>query len=313
MPPYTLLDLKHAYARNENITRMLREQSGSNSNDQSAILIAYDLQAGSYVRALFDPQLRAVAERYAESMARILSPLNARSVLEPGTGEATTLQMVLSRLGLPPATPILGFDISWSRCHVGRRYLDAHGIQANLFVGELEAIPLPDGAADVVFTSHAVEPNYGREEEILRELYRVAGRFLVLFEPCYELAAPAARIRMEQHGYCRGLRATAERMGCKVMEYRLIETPINPLNPTAVMVIEKGTEAPRALMPAFHCPSCRQRLTGTGGAYYCAAEGLAYPILNDLPCLARHNAILATHFLDKEIDPPGKPGSSPGP
>src|SRR5262249_39646285 len=161
----------------------------------------------------------------------------------------TTLQKVVSRLNLPTGAPILGYDISWSRCHVGRRHLEAHGIKTNLFVGELEAIPLPECAVDVVFTSHAVEPNYGREAEILSELYRVAGRFLVLFEPCYELASPEARSRMEHHGYCRGLRETAERMGCKVIAHRLIDTPINPLNPTAVMVIEKGADVSGAFMP----------------------------------------------------------------
>jgi len=169
---------------------------------------------------------------------------------------------------------------------------------ANLFVGELEAIPLPDGAADVVFTSHAVEPNHGREAEILSELYRVAGRFLVLFEPCYEWASPDGRIRMEHHGYCRGLRETAERMGWNVIAHRLIDSEINPLNPTAVLVIEKRSEESSAIMPAFHCPSCRHPLTLAKGAYFCAAEGLAYPILDNIPCLARHNAILASQFLD---------------
>ena len=231
-------------------------------------------------------------------MASVLLPLKVRSLLEPGTGEATTLEMVVSRLNLPQGTPILGYDISWSRVHFGRRHLEAHGIMANLFVGELEAIPLPDDAADVVFTSHAVESNYGREAEILSELYRVAGRFLVLFEPCYELASPDARARMEHHGYCRGLRETAEQMGWNVIAHRLIDTPLNPLNPTAVLVIEKRAEESTAILPPFHCPSCRHPLTLATGAYYCASEGLAYPILDDIPCLARHNAILATHFLD---------------
>jgi uncharacterized protein YbaR (Trm112 family) len=111
---------------------------------------------------------------------------------------------------------------------------------------------------------------------------------------------------MEHHGYCRGLRETAERMGCAVIEHRMIDHPFNPLNPTAVMVIKKGTEESSGLLPAFHCPSCRQPLTSVRGVYYCAAEGLAYPVLDDIPCLARHNAILASHFLDDRIDPSGE-------
>ena len=202
-------------------------------------------------------------------------------------------------MNLTLGTPILGYDISWSRVDVGRRYLKAHGIPAKLFVGELEAIPLSDNAVDVVFTSHAVEPNHGREAEILTELYRVAGRFLVLFEPCYELASPDARARMEHYGYCRGLRETAERMGWNVIAHRLIESPINPLNPTAVLVIEKAAEECGAIMPEYHCPSCRHPLVLAKEFYYCAAEGLAYPILDQIPCLSRPTAILATRLLDE--------------
>jgi uncharacterized protein YbaR (Trm112 family) len=308
MQRYSLMDLKDAYARNENITRILRERSGSSSNDQSAILIAYDLQAGSYVQALDNPHHRKAVERYAETIASVLSPLNARSLLEPGTGDATMLGNVVPRLNLPAGTPILGYDISWSRCHTGRAYLRSQGTKASLFVGELEAIPLPDSAVDVVFTSHAIEPNYRREAEILSELYRVAGRFLVLFEPCYELASAEARARMEHHGYCRGLHETAQRLGCKVTAYHLIDNPINPLNPTALILIEKATGESRAFMPPFYCPSCHHPLTSAKGAYYCAAEGLAYPILDDIPCLARHNAILATHFLH-DYQPAGATGT----
>ncbi len=100
MQNHSLLDLKKAYARNENITRTLREQSGSDTNDQSAILIAYDLQAGSYVQALDNPDHLRAFERYTDAIATVLLPLDARSLLEPGTGEATTLQKVASRLNL---------------------------------------------------------------------------------------------------------------------------------------------------------------------------------------------------------------------
>jgi hypothetical protein len=299
MPHPTLVDLKAAYARNENITRLLREPNGLGTNDPSAILIAYDLQAGSYVRALDDRDYHEAHGRYADAIAAVLAPLRPRSLLEPGVGEATTLRAVLSRIVLPPRVAIFGFDLSWSRIHVGRLHCEAGKVTASLFVGELEAIPLPDGAADVVYTSHAVEPNHGREAEILSELYRVTGRYLVLFEPSYELASPEARSRMESHGYCRGLRQTAERMGWKVLAHELLTVSLNPLNPTGVLVIEKQTvEGDITSRGGFACPSCRGRLSPAQGAHFCATEGLAYPTLRDIPCLARHNAVLASRFLD---------------
>ena len=257
MPTPSLVDLKAAYDRNENITRVLRDADGLATNTPSAIEIAYDLQAGSYVRALDDPAYREVHERYAEALAAVLTPLQPTCVLEAGVGEATTLRSVLPRLGLAPGAGVFGFDLSWSRIHVARRHCEQGGVAANLFLGEMGAIPLPDGAVDVVFTSHAIEPNRGREAELLSELFRVTGRYLALFEPGYELASPESRARMDSHAYCRGLRDIAGRLG-KVMDYRLLPVTTNPLNPTAVLLIEKSTTA-AAKASAFVCPSCRGR------------------------------------------------------
>ena len=64
----SLIDLKLAYTRNENITRILRESAESAVNDQSAILIAYDFQAGSYVQALDDPTHRSLVEKYTDAI-----------------------------------------------------------------------------------------------------------------------------------------------------------------------------------------------------------------------------------------------------
>jgi hypothetical protein len=168
-----------------------------------------------------------------------------------------------------------GCDISWSRIHVGR----SHFRPATLFVSELEALPLADDSMDVVYTSHAIEPNWGRESVILAELYRVAGRYLVLFEPSYELASAQARARMDAHGYCRGLREMAEQLNFDVIEHRLIDCPMNPLNPTALLLIEKRMTRQADGNPAFFCPSCRGPLVTDADCYFCPAEGLVYPTL----------------------------------
>ncbi len=293
-----LTDLKAAYARNENITQILRGPSGTAINDQASILISYDLQAGSYIEALHDPAHRQAVARYADAVAQTLAPLRPRSLLEPGTGEATMLSEILRRLSLPEGSPVRAFDISWSRVHLGRGYLGAKGQSADLFAGELEAIALPDDAADVVFTSHAVEPNHGREAEILAELYRVTGRFLVLFEPSYEFASPEARARMEEHRYCRGLPDIAEKLGGKVRKHKLLGTALNPLNPTGVLVVEKQPLRGVQADAGFACPSCRAALLPSEGAFFCKAEGLAYPVLRGIPCLCRHNAVLASRYLE---------------
>ena len=56
----------------------------------------------------------------------------------------------------------------------------------NAFCGDLLHIPLCSNSIDVVITSHAIEPNGGKETKILKELLRVCKKHLILFEPSYE-------------------------------------------------------------------------------------------------------------------------------
>jgi histidinol-phosphate/aromatic aminotransferase/cobyric acid decarboxylase-like protein len=105
------------------------------------------------------------------------------------------------------------------------------------FRAELAAIPLSDNSVDVVTTNHAIEPNGGREVEILFELLRIAKRKIVLFEPCYEIATDEGKARMRQHGYVRDLRGHLEELGAKVESLTPLKTVHNPLNPTACIVV----------------------------------------------------------------------------
>ena len=292
-----LAELKRAYARGENITRLLRESSGRAINEQEAILIAYDLQAGSYVANLEKPEARAHLAAYSAELAALLCELNPRSLLEAGVGEATTLRATVAAMGRAVPPEIFGFDLSWSRIHVARRHwAENDAPPAQFFVGELEAIPLPDDSVDVVFTSHAIEPNHGREREILAELYRVSRRHLVLLEPGYELADTEARARMDAHGYCRGLADIARENDWTLRTHRLFGTSSNPLNPTALLHIEKPCADPAPRAVEFVCPNCRAPLAHVDGHWFCGREGVVFPVLREIPCLLRAHAILASHF-----------------
>src|SRR5262245_20294137 len=106
----SLIELKAAYDRGENIMRLLREHRGETENNQLSILLAYDLQAGSYVAALESPTVREAHTRYVRSIAAVLDDLRPKSLLDAGCGEATTLTSVLREMRYPPAR-VLGFDL----------------------------------------------------------------------------------------------------------------------------------------------------------------------------------------------------------
>lgn len=272
----------------------LRKTNDAKKNSIEAIKISYDLQAGTYIQS-YKNNLEFNA-KYTGAIASILESLGTHdSILEAGVGEATTLANVVEKLNLKPKRSC-GFDISWSRINYARKFAESKGMSPEwLFTGDLFRVPLADNSIDIVYTSHSIEPNGGREEEAIKELYRVCSRYLVLLEPAYELASDEAKARMEHHGYVRGLKETAEKLGYKIKEYRLFDHIINPLNPTGLLIIEKNAFAPAA-DTKYACPVTGGSLEKESDCYYAAESLLAYPQIGGIPCLLPENAILASGF-----------------
>lgn len=291
-----LTGMREAYARGENAMEFARRTSGEALNSPTATLVAYDLQAGSYVKKVKnDPQSNQL---WCRQLAVELAPYveEDASLLEVGCGEATTLAGVMQALPLKPCE-CLGFDISWSRCAEGMGWLRSNNASAKLFVADLFAIPLADESIDVVYTSHSLEPNGGREEAALAELLRVARRAVVLIEPIYEFGTAEAQERMRHHGYVRGLQTTAASLGGNVRTCRLLDYTSNPLNPSGVIIVEKhGTAWPLAGAPRFRCPLTATPLQDGGEAYYSQSTGLAYPVLRGIPLLRSEHVVVASLF-----------------
>jgi ubiquinone/menaquinone biosynthesis C-methylase UbiE len=287
--------LQTRYRQGHNITALLREEAGTGHNTEHIIETAYDLQTGSYIAAMADPAMAEHKADYAQAIASLIESLGGcRSLLEAGIGEGTTLSGVVQRLRSPAA--VYGFDLSWSRVAFARDWLANKSVaNVTLCTGSLLNIPLASDSVDVAFTSHAVEPNGGNEKPILQELYRVAREYVVLLEPGYELASPEARCRMEQHGYCRNLKGVAEGLGYQAIKHELFPHTVNPLNPTALTLIRKGTKAslPAAVLA---CPRFKTPLKHMGEMLYSPEALCVYPVLCGIPCLRLENAIIASKY-----------------
>lgn len=286
--------IKELFDSGANVMEHFRNKSNSRSNSIEAIKISYDLQAGTYIDAYKNN--RDFNALYTGALANLIGKLgNPHSVLEAGVGEATTLANVIEKMENKPGFAC-GFDISWSRINYAKAFARSKNVDDQwFFTGDLFHIPLKDNCVDIVYTSHSIEPNGGREKEALQELYRIASRYLVLLEPAYELASEEAKARMEHHGYVRGLKSTAEDLGFKVAEYRLFDHIINPLNPTGLIVIEKNAAA-KPVQPQFACPITGGIMERSGDCFYAAESLMAYPIIGGVPCLLAENGILASGF-----------------
>jgi SAM-dependent methyltransferase len=292
-------ELRKVYEANQNVLRFCKEKLGSQAtNEQAAIMHSYELQAGSYIRHMAeDSEHRAKKQHYGKAIAALIESFSPSSILEAGVGEATTLVEVVNNLPEAMGQTVYAFDLSWSRVLLGRRYFDSKtsGRESHFFAGELEHIALPDNAFDVVLTSHAIEPNHGREREILQELYRVTAGHLVLFEPAYELANQAARERMEYHGYCRGLKDIALSNGWNVSRCELFDGREDAANPTMVLIISKGLSS--GGQRQYVSPFGGSPMVLHNGHYFNPEEGLVFPVLGGVPYLTRSSGILASHYL----------------
>ncbi len=291
-----ILAMRAAYVRGENVMSYARKAENSAVNSSISTLIAYDLQAGSYISgARTQPEERTL---WCEQLADILNPyINQQSlILEVGCGEATTLAGVLKCL---PSTPkhALGFDISWSRCAHGITWLDENAVSADLFVADLFDIPLNDASVDVVYTSHSLEPNGGSEDAAIKELIRVARRAVVLVEPVYELAGAEAQARMREYGYVRDLKKTAEKLGATVKDYRLLDYCSNALNPSGLLILEKPiTTLSKSTNIQWRCPLTHSLLVAHSMGYFSPDTGIVYPVLAGIPLLRSSHAVLASSF-----------------
>ncbi|MEM7358545.1 MAG: methyltransferase domain-containing protein [Pseudomonadota bacterium] len=290
-------ELKALYERGQNITQLLREDYGVQENTREIIEIAYDLQSGSYIAALENSDMAEHKAEYSQQIAKtILSLCTPTSVLEAGVGEGTTLSGVLR--SLDPNISSYGFDLSWSRAFCAQRWLEANDLdRARLCTGDLMNIPYADNAFDVVYTSHSIEPNGGMELPILQELHRVTKKYLILLEPAYEFASRKAQIRMDTHGYCKKLREVAESLNYSVLSHEPFPLSANPLNPTAITIIEKQPSEAK-LSSVYACPKLRCALREFGNVFYSPDALLVYPIIEGIPCLRIENGILASKFDD---------------
>jgi SAM-dependent methyltransferase len=288
-------ELREYYARGQNVMAALREHPGTNSTD--AILRAYDLQAGSYVQAAdADP---AYWDAYTGAIARILDALSPDSIVEVGVGEATTLVNVVKRMRRPPRYAC-GFDLSWSRLFVAQGYARRSAAEGMSFVvGDLFAPPFAKDGFDVVYTSHSIEPNGGRELQALEALVPITRKHLVLLEPSYDLGSDATRRRIEEHGYVRDLRGAAEKLGLRIVEHRLFDVTRNEQNQTALLHLERPVSAVSSpSMPRLACPDCGEPTVRHQGNHFCEGCGTVYPSLGGIPCLVSSNGIVASRYLE---------------
>lgn len=194
-----------------------------------------------------------------------------------------------------------GFDISLSRIMYASKFAKDNGTEdLHLSTGNLFNIPFADSSIDCVLTVHAIEPNTGREEEALKELYRIAARYIVMFEPDYEPGNDATKANIAKYCYIKNLAGTAKKLGMNIIEHKLCDI-MGVNNNRSVIIIAKNPP-PEYKISNFEdtlpCPSCHNKLMSHEANLYCKECGLIYPVIEGLPVLMKENAILCSKYLE---------------
>ncbi|MGH8453830.1 MAG: methyltransferase domain-containing protein [Nevskiales bacterium] len=280
------------------------------------VLFKYDGMAGGYIsgrRMAFEQPHEILAnldgkpalvrsdlyfDRIADYVADYVFRLkpNARSVLEVGVGEYTTLVAAVKKTGRQPER-LVGLDISWSRLRLGEKHAAEQGVRIEKSVmGNIFSLPFLNDSFDVVYTHYCIEQSPFNNEKVLGELHRVARSHVVLMEPSYELGNSIQKKRMLIEDYVRGLPRSLKRLGFKVIRHEPL--PISTYqNRGAVWIIEKNAALPGHLPTQYlACPQTLEPLEEIHRQFFCRKLGMVYPVLDGIACLQPDYAIRAAKF-----------------
>ncbi len=219
-------------------------------------------------------------------MYDVLKTIKFKNVLEVGVGELTTLESVYDQFG--PDINMYGIDLSANRIYNGLiEYRKRHKLEPVVIKGNAIRLPFPDNCFDLVYTRHTLEQMPTIYKSAIAEIIRVSKQHIILFEPSFELAAPAQKIKMLNSDYVRGIMKYLKKTkGVLVKKFYLMKNSANPLNHTACYQLEltkRKTEESSAVK--LVCPKTRSPLILKDGYYLSKDKNRAFPIIEGIPIL----------------------------
>ena len=286
--------IQELYKKNKNISKYLRTKKRESINSIETILYSYDLQSGNDYSRRKEKLIAKNNKNMAKKISEYVSELGAKSFLEAGTGEGLILGLLDSKK-IKNTPALYGLDLSLSRLLFAKKYLKESRKKTQIFSGNMMEMPFSDNAIDIVTTVMSMEPNHGREKDILKELFRVARRYVILIEPTYELGSIKTKKHIIEHGYVRGLPRHIQQLGFKVVHHEYLGFS-HPNNENAIIIAEKNANARMQKTVKFASPISKKPLKKHKNFLFCKEDGYAFPIIESIPCLLKENAILASQI-----------------
>ena len=232
-------NLRKLYKKKINISEYLRKKT--NLSEKEIIKLSYDIQSGSYIQNYNYAKSRKV-------LSQVIKEINStkyKSLLDFGCGELTNFYTLIKNIETKNKI-FVGYDLSLTRILLGKKFIDKKNkihknkIQLKFFSNNSIKIPLPDNCIDLIVSCHALEPNKTNVSKILKELWRVSRKKLILLEPNNELANKFQMLRFKKHNYILNLERKLRKITSK---YKIIHNKFNfnPNNPASIFILEKNS------------------------------------------------------------------------
>ena len=198
-----------------------------------------------------------------------------------GCGELTNFYTLIDNIKTKNKL-FVAYDLSFSRILIGKNFLKKKNkkIQLKLFSNNSIKIPLPDNSIDVVTSCHALEPNKNNVYKILKELWRISKKKLILLEPNNKLGDELIKKRFKEHHYILNLEKKIKKITSR---YKIInnEFNANSLNPASIYILEKNSNKTNKfnfLNPENNNDILKKKLN----FYYSEKTGQIFPIVDDI-------------------------------
>jgi ubiquinone/menaquinone biosynthesis C-methylase UbiE len=267
--------LKKLYLNRTNINQYLRKKT--NLSEKEIIKLSYDIQSGSYVKNYNYFKSKKI-------LSQVIKEINStdyKSLMDFGCGELTNFYTLINNIKIKNKT-FFAYDLSFSRIMIGKKFLDKKKkkIELKLFSNNSINIPLPDNSIDVITSCHAIEPNKKNANKILKELWRISKKKLILLEPNNQLGDKLIKQRFKEHNYILDLEEKIKKI---TPNYKIIDNKIffNPLNPSSIFILEKNSNKSNKfnfLNPKDSNDILKKKLN----FFYSKKTGQMFPIVDDI-------------------------------
>ncbi len=166
----------------------------------------------------------------------------------------------------------------------------------NFFVNNGIDIPLPDSSVDLVTTCHVIEPNKIRASKIIKELYRITKKKLILLEPDNTLIKKNNRLkkkinnRFNKHNYVKNIDLKLKKLNINFKKIEL-ENHFNRLNPASIFIIKKNPK--KINKPQFLNPFKKNdKLLKMENCYFSKKDNRKFNIINGIILLNKNESLI---------------------